>query len=103
DAKKPADKKTGNLAQTKANDTKPNDTKPNVAEAEDASAPGEDATFADKLRDAQTALTNQDYAKAERLANAVINGDHSGPIQKAKAHVIHGIVACVAHNNLGDA
>ena len=91
-------------AETKHADTKPEkpvETKP--AESDDTSAPGEDATFADKLRDAQRALDNQDYAKAERLANAVINGDHSGPIQQAKAHVIHGIVACVAHNALGEA
>ena len=101
-------------ADTKAADTKHADTKhadtktdpkrdtTNPASDETGTA-GEDATFSDKLRDAQAALDGQDYAKAERLANAVINGDHSGPIQQAKAHVIHGIVACVAHNNLGDA
>ncbi|MBV8756929.1 MAG: protein kinase [Deltaproteobacteria bacterium] len=99
DAKKlPADTKA---AETKAGDTKPADSKP--VDAEETASGGEDATFADKLRDAQTALDGHDYAKAERLANAVINGDTSGPVQKAKAHVIHGIVACVAHNALGDA
>lgn len=103
-ATKPADKPTAK-ADTKSADTKPADTKAEIktADSDDTSAPGEDATFADKLRDAQTALSNQDYAKAERLANAVINGDHSGPVQKAKAHAIHGIVACVAHNALGEA
>ena len=87
-------------------DAKPVATKPaeaKTAEPDDTSAPGEDETIAAKLREAQAALDGQDYAKAERLANAVVNGESSGPIQKAKAHVIHGIVACVAHNALGEA
>ncbi len=103
DAKKPTE--------TTPVDSKPTETTPvatkatetKTADADDTSAPGEDDTFAAKLRDAQAALNSQDYAKAERLANAVINGDNSGPVQKAKAHVIHGVVACVAHNALGEA
>ncbi len=91
-------------ADTKARETTPAETKDTkTADADDTSAPGEDDTSAAKLRDAQAALDGQDYAKAERFANAVINGESSGPIQKAKAHVIHGIVACVAHNALGEA
>jgi len=97
DTKKPADGKPA--------DGKPVDTKnaADVKEAEEPAAAGEDETAAAKLRDAQAALQAEDYAKAEQLANAVINGEHSGPGQKARAHVIHGIVACVAHNALGDA
>src|SRR3569623_1875167 len=96
-------------ADTKHADTKHADTKTDpkrdttTPASDETGTAGEDATFSDKLRDSQAALDGQDYAKAERLANAVINGAHSGPIQQAKAHVIHGIVACVAHNTLGDA
>jgi serine/threonine-protein kinase len=54
-----------------------------------------------RLAGAETALASRDYARAEQLANAVINGEHRRPGPLARAHVVHGIVECAAHNDRG--
>jgi serine/threonine-protein kinase len=54
-----------------------------------------------KLSEAEGALEKGEYAKAEKLANSVINGEHALPAQKGRAHAIRGIVQCALHNDRG--
>jgi hypothetical protein len=76
--------------------------KPVEAPADDDSTPASaDDETPTRLAAAETALASRDYARAEQLANAVINGEHSKPGQLARAHVVHGIVECTAHNDRG--
>jgi serine/threonine-protein kinase len=58
-----------------------------------------DATAKQKLQDAEAALRGGDLARAEQLANSVINGETSGPNQKQHAHAIRGSVMCLLHND----
>ena len=58
-----------------------------------------DETIGERLRQAESALSGKDYSHAEQLANAVIAGEGAGRNQKARAHVIHGIVECTAHHS----
>jgi serine/threonine-protein kinase len=73
---------------------------PDATTGDDAPASADDETIT-RLAGAETALTSRDFARAEQLANAVITGDHSKPAQLARAHVVHGIVECAAHNDRG--
>ena len=51
-----------------------------------------------KLHEASAALDHKDFELAERLANAIINSP-AGPKQRATARLIHGQIACIAHND----
>jgi serine/threonine-protein kinase len=78
--------------------------KPDAAVAvepdDETAVPGDEETLA-KLEDADQALARGEYAKAEKLANAVINGENVRPAQKGRAHAIHGVVECALHNDRG--
>ncbi len=52
----------------------------------------------DRLQQAEAALAGNDYDRAERLANAVINSSASAK-QRASARLIHGTVQCAARND----
>jgi serine/threonine-protein kinase len=69
--------------------------------ADDSTPASPDDETSKKLADAEAALAARDFARAERLANAVINGEHAKPGQLARAHVVHAIVECAAHNDRG--
>ncbi|HET7503192.1 MAG TPA: protein kinase [Kofleriaceae bacterium] len=68
--------------------------------ARPAPAPDDDGDpdVRDRLKEARAALDRHEYDRAERLANAVINGPAT-PRQKAMARLIHGTVQCVARND----
>jgi serine/threonine-protein kinase len=51
-----------------------------------------------KLHEASVALAAQSFELAERLSSAVIHSP-AGPKQRATARLIHGQVACLAHND----
>jgi hypothetical protein len=59
----------------------------------------DDALSAEKLRQAEEALRDSQWPRAEQLANAVLNSDDSKPKQKARAAMIHGMVQCLGRNN----
>jgi eukaryotic-like serine/threonine-protein kinase len=67
---------------------------------DETAAPGEEETLT-RLEQADQALARGEYAKAEKLANAVINGESVRPAQKGRAHAIHGVVECALHNDRG--
>ena len=65
--------------------------------------PGTEATRL-QLDDAQAAYASGDFAKADRLANFVITHTETGKQLIARAHLIHGLVACSSlHNSQSDA
>jgi hypothetical protein len=72
-----------------------------VDEADDTMPESPDDETPTRLAGAEAALASRDYARAEQLANAVINGEHRTPAPLARAHVVHGIVECAAHNDRG--
>ena len=68
-----------------------------------ADEPGTEATRAE-LDDAQAAYESGEFAKADRLANFVITHTETGKELIARAHLIHGLVACSSlHNSQSDA
>jgi serine/threonine-protein kinase len=68
---------------------------------EDSTPESPDDETPARLAGAEAALASRDYARAEQLANVVINGEHRKPGSLARAHVVHGIVECAAHNDRG--
>ncbi len=76
---------------------------PPPEEPEDSTPASPDDDTQAKLTQADAELAKGNYELAEKLANSVINGEHPRPAQKGRAHVIHGIVECAAHNDRGNA
>jgi len=75
---------------------------PPTAEPATAESPEVGADLDDdvprKLHEATAALEHKNFELAERLANAIINSP-AGAKQRATARLIHGQVACIAHND----
>jgi len=87
---------------TKSDATKPaaDATKPAAeTKSADASDEGEDETVKQRLDDAEAAYRAGDYAKVERIANAVIAGEAGRASAKGRAHMLRGMVQCVLHNS----
>lgn len=58
-----------------------------------------DALSADKLRQAEEALRAGQWARAEQLANSVLNSEDAKPKQKARGAMLYGMVQCLGRNN----
>ncbi|HUS30065.1 MAG TPA: protein kinase [Kofleriaceae bacterium] len=58
-----------------------------------------DESAKQKLNDADAALKASQWARAEQLANAVVNSEDAFPKQKARASMIHGMAQCLGRNN----
>ena len=52
-----------------------------------------------RLKDAETAMHDKTYDRAEQLSNSVIASENAGPGQKAHAYALRGVVACIVHNS----
>ena len=59
----------------------------------------EDETVKQQLQDAEAALAEGKHDRAERFANTVINSPDARGRQRARAHLVHGIVKCTQQND----
>jgi len=92
--KAPVEKPPAPIA--KADKPKSAATKP-AAEAD--SGDEADETVKQRIADAETAYRANDLLKVQRITNSLIAGDAGGPLSKAHAHALRGIVQCVLHNS----
>jgi hypothetical protein len=72
---------------------------PRAPEAGSARDEPEDETVKQNIEGAEASLAGGQTDRAERLANMVINSPDSRPRQRARAHLVQGIVKCTQQHD----
>jgi serine/threonine-protein kinase len=85
-------------------EAKPRDAKvkapPKEAEQpNDTANDGGDENHAKRLKEAETAMRESRWQRAEQLANSVTTSEDASPRQRSRAFMIHGMVQCLGRNN----